>query len=67
MERPLFSRLPEAEAILKYLSTVGEAGAKINDIAAAVGNKPANVTAFFYAKGNVKKFKKAAPATFAVK
>jgi hypothetical protein len=54
-------------AITAFVSSKGKSGAKVSEIAAATGFKPANITAFFYAKGNVKKFKKVAPATFAVK
>ncbi len=54
------------EAISAFVASKGKAGAKVNEIAQATGNKPANVTAFFYAKGNKGKFKKVAPATFAV-
>jgi len=55
------------EAIRAFVSSKGKAGARVSDIATALGFKPANITAFFYAKGNVKKFKKVAPATFALK
>jgi hypothetical protein len=54
------------EAITAFVSSKGKAGAHLKDIAAATGFKPANITAFFYAKGNAKKFKKVAPATFVV-
>jgi hypothetical protein len=54
-------------AIRAFVEKAGKSGAKVSDIAAATGNKPANVTAFFYAKGNAKQFKKVAPATFALK
>ena len=54
-------------AITTFVSNKGKSGAKVSEIAAALGFKPANITAFFYAKGNVKKFKKIAPATFALK
>jgi hypothetical protein len=54
------------EGILKFLSTKGKEGAHIKDIAAHVGAKPANVTAWTYTtgKGKVKRVK---PATFAIK
>ncbi len=55
------------EAILKYLSTKGKEGAHVKDIAAHVGNKPANVTAYFYAGAGKKHAKQVAPATFALK
>lgn len=55
------------QAITAFVASKGKAGAKVSDIAAHLGTKPANVTAFFYAKGNKAKFKKVAPATFAVK
>ena len=55
------------EAITTFVSSKGKAGAHVSDIAAATGFKPANITAFFYAKANLKKFKKVAPATFATK
>ena len=55
------------EAILKYLSTKGPKGAHVKDIAAAVGNKPANVTAYFYGGAGRKHGKQVAPATFALK
>ena len=54
------------EAITAFVASKGKAGAKVAEIAAHLGTKPANVTAFFYAKGNRKKFKKVAPATFVV-
>lgn len=54
-------------AIGAFVSSKGKSGAKVSEIATNLGFKPANVTAFFYAKGNLKKFKKIAPATFAVK
>ena len=54
-------------AISAFLSSKGKSGAKVSEIATALGFKPVNVTAFFYSKGNLKKFKKVAPATFAVK
>jgi hypothetical protein len=53
------------KAIKAFLAGKGKAGAHVKDIAAATKNKPANVTAFFYAPGNKKSFKKVAPATFA--
>jgi len=52
-------------AIRAFVASKGKAGAKVAEIAAHLGSKPANVTAFFYAKGNKKEFKKVAPATFA--
>ena len=55
------------EAILKYLSTKGKEGAHVKEIATAVGNSPANVTAYFYAGAGKKHTKKVAPATFALK
>jgi hypothetical protein len=54
-------------AILSFLASKGKAGAKIAEIAAATGNKPANVTAFFYAGAGKKAAKRVAPATFALK
>ena len=51
-------------AILKYLSTKGKEGAHVKDIAAHVGTKPANVTAWTYTTGK-SKVKKVKPATFA--
>ena len=52
--------------VLKFLSTKGKEGAHVKDIAAAVGTKPTNVTAWTYTtgKGKVKRVK---PATFAIK
>ena len=52
--------------IIKFLSTKGKEGAHVKVIAAAVGTKPTNVTAWTYTtgKGKVKKVK---PATFAIK
>ena len=52
--------------ILQFLSTKGKEGAHVNEIATAVGTKPANVTAWTYTtgKGKVKRVK---PATFASK
>jgi cyanate lyase len=55
------------QAILAYLGTKGKAGAKVNDIAAAIGNKPTNVTSFFYAGAGKKACKRIAPGTFALK
>jgi cyanate lyase len=55
------------QAILAYLATKGKAGAKVNDIATAIGNKPANVTSFFYAGAGKKACKRIAPGTFALK
>jgi hypothetical protein len=55
------------EAITAFVTSKGKAGAKVSDIAAHLSTKPANVTAFFYAKANKTKFKKVAPATFAKK
>jgi hypothetical protein len=55
------------EAITAFVSSKGKSGAKVSEIATALGFKPANITAFFYAKGNAKKFNKVAPATFALK
>jgi hypothetical protein len=54
------------ESILKFLSVKGKAGAHIKDIAAHLGTKPANVTAWFYSTGK-SKTKKVKPATFALK
>ena len=54
-------------AISAFVSSKGKSGVKVSEIATALGFKPVNVTAFFYSKGNLKKFKKVAPATFAVK
>ena len=53
-------------AIRAFVASKGKAGAKVSEIASATGNKPVNITAFFYAKGNKKDFKKVAPATFAL-
>ena|ERR1700677_2130167 len=55
------------ESIRTFLASKGKAGAKISEMASALGFKPANVTAFFYSKNNRKVFKKVAPATFAIK
>jgi cyanate lyase len=55
------------QAILAYLATKGKAGAKVNDIATAIGNKPTNVTSFFYAGAGKKACKRIAPGTFALK
>jgi len=52
--------------ILKFLSTKGKEGAHVKDIAAAVGSKPVNVTAWTYSTGK-DKVKKVKPATFALK
>jgi hypothetical protein len=52
-------------SIRAFLASKGKTGARVKDIAAATGHKPANVTAFFYAPANRKAFKKVAPATFA--
>ena len=52
--------------ILEFLGTKGKEGAHVKDIAAAVGTKPANVTAWIYTTGK-SKVKKMKPATFAVK
>jgi hypothetical protein len=51
--------------ILKYLSAKGKEGAHVRDIAAHVGTKPANVTAWTYTTGK-SKVKKVKPATFAL-
>ena len=56
-----------SEGILKFLSTKGDAGAHVKDIAAATGNKPANVTAYFYSKAGKKNTKALGGATFALK
>ena len=37
--------------VLKFLSTKGKEGAHVKDIAAAVGTKPTNVTAWTYTTG----------------
>ena len=55
-----------SEDILKFLSTKGKEGAHVKDIAAAVGSKPVNVTAWTYSTGK-DKVKKVKPATFALK
>ena len=54
------------QGILKFLSTKGKEGAHIKDIAAQVGTKPANVTAWTYTTGKTK-VKRVKPATFAIK
>ena len=54
------------EAITAFVTSKGKTGAHVKDISKETGNKPANVTAFFYAKANKGKFKKVAPATFAL-
>jgi hypothetical protein len=54
------------KAIRAFLASKGKGGAHVKEIASATKNKPANVTAFFYAPANKKSFKKVAPATFAV-
>ena len=55
------------QAITKLVADAGKKGVHVGDIAKALGSKPTTVTAFFYAIGNKKKFKKVAPATFALK
>lgn len=53
------------EAITKFVTSKGKAGAHVSDIATALDMKKANVTAFFYAKSNKGKFKPLGGATFA--
>jgi hypothetical protein len=53
------------ESILKFLSTKGKEGAHAKDIAAAVGSKVPNVTAWFYSTGK-KTTKKLGGNKFAV-
>lgn len=53
-------------AITAFLEKAGKKGAHVSDIAKAVGNKPANVTAFFYAGAGKKLAKKVDKATFAL-
>ena len=55
------------EAIQAYLATKGAKGAHVKEIAEAIGNKPANVTAYFYGGAGKKLAKPVAPATFALK
>ena len=55
------------EAIIKFLATKGKEGAHVKDIAAAIGNKPANVTAYFYGGAGKKLAKPLGGATFALK
>jgi|SRR5580658_5379919 hypothetical protein len=56
------------EFILKLLSKKGDEGAHVNEIAKALKNKPANITAWFYGTGKkVKGIKKVKPNTFAYK
>lgn len=45
--------------ILKFLSAKGKAGAHVKDIAAAIGSKAPNVTAWFYSTGKKNKDVKA--------
>jgi hypothetical protein len=45
--------------ILKFLSPKGKAGAHVKDIAAAIGSKAPNVTAWFYSTGKKNKDVKA--------
>ena len=52
--------------ILKFLSNKGKEGAHVKDIAAHVGSKPVNVTAWTYTTGK-NKVKRVKPATFAIK
>ena len=54
------------ETILKFLSSKGNAGAHVKEIAHHAKTKPANVTQWFYttSKGKTKRVK---PATFALK
>ena len=54
------------ETILKYLSTKGNTGAHVKEIAQHAKTKPATVTAWFYTTGKGKT-KKVKPATFALK
>ena len=54
------------EKVLKFLAPKGKEGAHVKDIAAAVGTKPANVTAWTYTTGKTK-VKRVKPATFAIK
>lgn len=53
-------------SILKFLASEGKEGAHVKDIAAHVGTKPGNVTAWAYSTGKTK-VKKVKPATFAIK
>jgi hypothetical protein len=39
------------EGILNFLQPKGKEGAHVKDIAAGIGSKPANVTAYFYGTG----------------
>jgi hypothetical protein len=56
------------EFILKLLSKKGDEGAHVNEIAKALKNKPANITAWFYGTGKkVKGIKRVKPNTFAYK
>lgn len=52
--------------ILKFLATKGKEGSHVKDIAAHVGTKPVNVTAWTYTTGKAK-VKRVKPATFAIK
>ena len=55
------------DSIRAFLAKKGARGAHVKEIAEAIGNKAANVTAFFYAKANKGKFKQPGKATWAVK
>ena len=55
------------EAIVKFLSTKGKEGAHVKDIATAIGNTPANVTAYFYGGAGKKLAKALGGARFAIK
>lgn len=54
-------------SIKAFVTSKGKAGAKVSEIAQALKMNPKNITAYFYAKGNKMKYKKVAPATFALK
>ncbi len=54
------------QSITDFLVGKGKAGAHVKDIAAHVGTKPVNITAWIYSTGK-SKVKKVAPATFALK
>jgi hypothetical protein len=59
-----------SDSIISFLAGKGKTGAHIKDIAAGVGTKPANITAWFYSPTGKrvlksKALKKVGPATFA--
>ena len=54
------------QSITDFLASKGKGGAHVKDIAAHIGSKPLNVTAWIYTTGKAK-VKKVKPATFALK